>query len=228
MKSFIALLVCGTVFCSFAVDMQKIDASKEHFLTGTIYNAGTAEVRVLVGVVPCDKDKQRIQCSEINTIPETETKLIAPCKVGDTFIWVADGSNWRSDSKIFHVAFDVLPNQGDLPNRKLAGMVESVKKEGNGYRINLSKPVGYDRPAGTMVREHASGNRCLYPIIRKLAAGEKYTINERLDKWYGVASRHNFWKGTEFIYIEVTPRSLKIENLKLAPKKSGKKNLFVD
>jgi len=161
--------VCGS---SISDELVPLEEGKKYRISGWFNKAANAdEVNFLLGLVPYDKNKIRINESEVNPVKQTETILAAPCKAADTSLKIKDGRKWLPGA-IYLVAFDVddSGSHADLPNRNLSSVgVAKVAESGDCWQVELAKSCGRDFPAGTKIREHSLGSKFMYPVHVKSA-----------------------------------------------------------
>ncbi len=186
-------------------ELIPVNAKKHYVLSGWFKNKSSVPSKLLLGVIPFDKDQKQILPQEINIVPKTETVLATECNAEDSIIKVKDASRWKVNKYAF-VAFNTKNDYTDLPNRNLsmAGIVKIEKKD-NYWEIHLKNFCGRNFPAGTNIREHRAGNTCLFPIIKTIKAASSWIqFSNRINFMIANGSAcytANWWHGTAFIKI---------------------------
>lgn len=186
-------------------ELIHIDATKNYSLSGWFKNSSSAPAKLLLGVIPYDKDRKQILSEEINIVPQTETALAAECSAEDTIIKVKDASKWKA-GKGSSIAFNVSKDYSDLPNRNLSmSGIAKIEKKDDYWEIHLEKLCGKDFTAGTGIREHIAGNTYIFPVIETIPPDSDWSkfskrINFIIDKGSACYTA-NWWGGTAFIKI---------------------------
>lgn len=139
----------------FSKEKFTLDNTKKYTLSCDVKSLGK-KGNILLGFACFDKKGNEIPSAAVHYYPGTETTLIKTAYMGDTEIYIADGTKWET-SKWACVAFDIDSSgkQKDIPNKKLNSLgITNVSKVDNGWKISLAKPLKKDWQSGTYVREH--------------------------------------------------------------------------
>ena len=188
-------------------ELMPVNNQKHYIISGWFKNNSSIPSRLLLGVIPFDKDRQQILPEEINAVAKTDTVLIAECNAEDNFIKVKDAAKWQV-GKQFFIAFDTKNDYSDLPNRKLSlAGITKIEKMADGWKVQLKNFCARNFPAGTNVRLHQAGNTYLYPVIKTIKAKSKWTnFEQRINFMVGkgnICYTRNWWAGTAFVKIVI-------------------------
>ena len=125
-----------------------------------------------VGVHPFDSAGRSISASNVAASNDTITRLLKPARKGDTVIYVHNATKWRNvPGRV--AAFFAAADLSDIPNRNISGAIESIEcNTVNGDVIRFKKPLTFDVPAGTLVRQHASAGPYHYVFSRSVKPGK--------------------------------------------------------
>lgn len=186
-------------------ELIPVDVKKNYEISGWFKNISSASARLLLGVIPFDKNQTQILPEEINTVPQTETTLVAECNAEDCVVKVKDASKWKT-GKGSVVAFGISNDYFDLPNRNLSMLgIAKIEKKDDYWEIHLEKLCGKNFPAGTGVREHIAGNSYIFPVIETIKPNSGWMqFNKRINFMPGKGNASytsNWWCGTAFIKI---------------------------
>jgi len=135
---------------------MKLDPSKTYRLSGKLKAPSGEEGWLCFGLVCYDSKGLPILPFEVNPVAGTFTKLAAPAKEGDMTLTLENGQGWKNLPQ-HYAAFNAKEDAGDLPNRE-ASLIKKI--EGN--TATLAAPLKKAYPAGTAVRQHASGDTHTY------------------------------------------------------------------
>jgi len=108
---------------------------------------------VVLGMELFDKDGNQIYPFVFTAFPGTETTLVKPLRKGDTTLIVKDCRNWNAKLGRLAVPAVSFKELGVHP-RDVALEFKTIKKTADGYELTLVKPVKFDLPAGSVVRQH--------------------------------------------------------------------------
>ncbi|MBP5531020.1 MAG: hypothetical protein J6Y54_03195, partial [Lentisphaeria bacterium] len=108
---------------------------------------------VVLGMELLDKDGNQIYPFVFTAFPGTETTLVKPVKKGDTTLVVKEARNWNAKLGKLAVPAASFKELGVHP-RDVALEFKTLKKTAAGYELTLVKPVKFDLPAGSVVRQH--------------------------------------------------------------------------
>lgn len=173
---------------SQAIGLQKfeVDPDATYTLSGEFRSSSDVEVKpIYFGFRPIDEKGRGILPQHVNIVAGTQlTELAADAKKGDTKLRLKDASSWKNDQSYSLVAFDAREDLSDLPNAVNSTTIEkgSITKLDDGtYELTLTKPLTLDRPAGTVVRQHASGGTYHYTAAGGRAIkGEWTTLSGKI------------------------------------------------
>ncbi len=204
-------------------ELIPVDVKKNYEISGWFKNISSAPARLLLGVIPFDKNQTQILPEEINTVPQTETTLAAECNAEASVIKVKDASKWKSGKFLF-IAFGASDDYADLPNRNLSmAGIAKIEKRDDYWEIYLEKLCGRNFPAGTSVREHRAGNTCVFPVIETIKPASEWTLfSKRINYMVGKGNAsytENWWNGTAFIKIVIICNESKLlfDDIKFQP-----------
>ena len=108
---------------------------------------------VVLGMELFDKDGNQIYPFVFTAFPGTETTLVKPLRKGDTTLVVKEARNWNAKLGKLAVPAASFKELGVHP-RDVALEFKTLKKTAEGYELTLVKPVKFDLPAGSVVRQH--------------------------------------------------------------------------
>ena len=155
--------------------------------------ASESEKTVYLGIIQYDKNNKQIYGDHINRKDNATTVFAADAKAGDTFVMFKDATNWKQGAYI-----SISPT---IPSFTFAGTVKEVSKQGNLWKVELTKPLKSDIPSGTKAFMHIPMSTHLYVFSGKLAK----TPAERgraVEFWPGAASY-------QFLILAEAPVSIK-------------------
>ena len=134
------------------------DNNKAYSILGTFKAApGTKDNYVRVGIQPMDGDKQTLLYYHVNTVPNSDTTLLADVKPADTSMIIADASKWRINGRDV-VAFHTDPESKDLPNRHIIEQAPlKLRAQTTGCEVVFAKPIGVHLTKGMGIRLHPTG-----------------------------------------------------------------------
>jgi len=130
----------------------KIAPDNVYYLSGEVRTDGEP-TEVSVGVEFYDANGDQIYPFMFTTFPGTETTLVEPLRKGDTTLVVKDARNWNAKLGKLAVPAVSFRKLGVHP-RDVALEFKTLKKTEKGYELTLAKPVKFDLPAGSVVRQH--------------------------------------------------------------------------
>ena len=205
-------------------DFIPIEEGKIYKLSGEFKALGEEPSKLYFGYGPYTKSKKFISKQSVNFIEGTETELVRACKPTDKIIFIKNAKNWHAGN-INYIAFgiDRSGKYLDLPNFNLSPAgIEKINKSDNCYEIILKKACGKTYPAGTKIREHASGANYIYN------AADNSLVNEKWNTFPGFImsnkfdlSINNCYPKTKYIKLIMlpnngTPKStLQFKNIKI-------------
>lgn len=142
----------------------KVDPTKKYKLSGKFRaKSGNAPTDFYFGFIPYDVKKQGISSVYVCHLPNTETELVEPAKIGDAVLKVKDASKWNKSSPYRAVAFNAKSDFSDLPNRDFAPITEGkIEKKNEIWEITLKSPLKKEYPKGTKIRQHTYGSAYIY------------------------------------------------------------------
>ena len=145
----------------FSSDFIPVKLNKVYKLSGMFRSKGEKASKLHFGYAAYTKDKKHIIRASVNYVKNTETKLSRKCAKGDSVIYIDSAKNWKKGGQI---AFDVdiSGEYKDLPNFNLSSAIRNLSKDGELWKIELSKPMSKAYPVGTNIREHMTGGTYIY------------------------------------------------------------------
>jgi len=182
----------------------EINPEKIYKLSGLFKSIGKNQGRCYLGLVMYDARKRFITRSQIIYQPNSQTKLVADAKVGDTVIKLADCSKWNTQRLTRTlVAFGAQKDFSDLPNTDLSPYVVKLEKQGDIYELTLKKALDKDYPAETAVRQHYHiGGYQYCAAVNKQVPNEwtKYSAVLKGISQKGPSDKQ-FWPGTKYVKV---------------------------
>jgi hypothetical protein len=188
----------------------KIDPKRKYIISGSFRRLSGSKdkpVRISFGVIPCNENRERIFNLHINPHIGTETILVRDAAKGDKVIYVKDASKWHK-KRWKAVAFDIKPDNSDLPNSKVSSIIRAIKKKGAVWQITFRKGLRRAYSKGIPVRQHFMSNK--HFICAAMAA-----VKELPEKWtkfsgtitgtlpVGKQAYNKFWYGTVSARIRI-------------------------
>ena len=205
-------------------ELIPVDPDKEYTLSLMMKSGGQAESQdVFVGLACYTEEEKPIISQAINRLENTETELLADAVPGDTVLKVKKADQWKSSPNTC-VAFNVddSPAVSDLPNFNLSQLgIQGVTEKGGAWEIELAKPMSKSYPAGTKIRQHASGNAYVYcTAIAKTIPKNWKEYSGKITGKSDRLSNKQFWPGTRFVQVVIMPgrganQRLLVDNIKL-------------
>lgn len=179
-----------------------VDADKTYQYSGWFRSADGKTPLLLLGLMPLDAEKRQINPQEVNPVAGTETELLAACGPEDTVIKVKNASSWRLADNADVIAFDILDDYQDLPNRNTSPVVTKITSAAGGWELTLDKPCGRAWPAGARIRQHRYDSTFMYQVIEKFHRQEWTRLNGEIKgtSKYGAGGKQ-FWRGTRYVQI---------------------------
>ncbi|OQA88287.1 MAG: hypothetical protein BWY31_00449 [Lentisphaerae bacterium ADurb.Bin242] len=196
-----------------------VNKEKTYIVSAWLKSFGSDNSRVFLGVVPYDKNKERIQSQFVNGVKGTETVLLEPCTAGSNAIKVRNAEKWKKGQG-FGVAFDIDASgkMADLPNNKVIMGIESITNENGVWSIKLTRNLKDGFPKGTAVREHSYGPSAIYVVSDKHVPQEwqeaKGTIKGMSSP--GRIEPGKWWAGCEYARVMILVNYKQDNNAKLA------------
>ena len=191
----------------FSAHTLPIDPKKTYRLSGRFRTVpGTKPSNFFFGVQPYDAKGRVILPHEVNVVPNSETVLLKDAKAGSFTLIIRKNKAWKA-GKQFCVAFNTDPSgeYNDLPNRTVTKIgIESIKDEGDAYRITLSHPLQKNWSAGTYVRQHKNSYLYIYNAGFARKVPEKWqTISGTVggEEKAGIKHSRHWWRGTRYARI---------------------------
>ena len=159
-------------------------------------------------------DKPRVFCSGFATgepsqavyfLPHTETILLADVTKNDTQIRVKDASEWQTGNHF--MAFNAQKWQKDLPNRSLSAPgIKAVRRDGDGWLVELAAPAGIAVKAGGMVREHCYQATFNFVSDVYLESAQPVKVQVMVPgKPSDAVENGRFWPGTKKFHMVFCP-----------------------
>ena len=137
-----------------------------------------------------DKNGRPINCINCATLVNTQTEVVADAKKGDTVLVVKDASKFKK-SPYYSIVAGAKQDLSDLPNRNIiASGIKDFAKDGESWKITLTKPLLKDVKAGTSVRVHSAGGY-LYTAGVKYVGKDWVTMSGKIK---GI--RKGVWSGS--------------------------------
>ena len=205
-----------------------VDTARDYVLTGE-FTAERAVKGFTFGLELYDKNGRPIWPHEVRAIAGTETRVLRAAKKGDSVLYVADASNWNIGAARI-VAFGARPDLSDLPARDIAYYAVKKTRDGDGWKLEFSRPLPRDVAAGTMVRLHGDGAHAIVAAFRIdlarggtrrfrhfIAAGKKYTADSSV-----------WWPGVRYarLYVQA-PTRVRAEKISFRPATAGEKRALL-
>ena len=149
-------------------DFIKVTQGRKYTVSGEFFVTGKTPAKTFLyfGFIPYTAKGEEISHAAIAwAMPEAVGELAADVKAGDTSVLLNGAENWKF---LPHgvLAFNAKLNRSDLPNFELSDffLVNKTEKNGDGtVRVYFKKGIAKDYPAGTLVRQHRSGN--MFPYV---------------------------------------------------------------
>jgi hypothetical protein len=182
-----------------------VEPAKTYTLTVWMKSLGENASVAYAGYAPFDADKNPIGPETVLVTAGSETTLFEACNKDDKVLKVRAGSKWQAYESA-SVAFqaDDSGRYADLPNRKLSAYgILKVEDKGEYWEVQLKDACGQAYPAGTKVREHASGGTYIYNAL----GGQ--TVPAQWAQYTGVikgvadagAPPDQWWHGTKYVKV---------------------------
>ena len=133
-----------------------VKAGERYILSGSFKSLGKTPSKVYYGFICYDKGKRQIDTFHSNVILDSATTLAEACKKGDKELMIKANNKWQKGN--YAVAFNVKDNFSDLPNREVVYKIIKVVPRCENMKVQLSKALKKDYPAGTKVRMHTSAH----------------------------------------------------------------------
>jgi hypothetical protein len=154
-----------------------VNPDKVYQLSGRFSAKGNIQ-QILFGVIPFDKNGRFINSRNTSNVVGSETVLAQACTKGQVKVKVKDASKWKKGIGTYYIAFKT-DNTGafkDIPNFRLM-RIKNIKKITDCWEITLNRPICWNFPAGTTVRQHLSGSTYLYcgGVVRNLKGSKLIT-----------------------------------------------------
>lgn len=193
---------------------MKVDPSKTYRLSGKFKVPAKEDGWLCFGLICYDAKGVQILPFEVNPVPGTFTKLAAPAKEGDLTLTLENGQGWKS-LPLHYAALNAKEDAGDLPNREVFP-VKAV--EGN--VVTLAAPLKKAYPAGTALRQHASGNTHNYTAAsyKNVPAGVWTEFaGEVSGEMRGGLNNGSFRAGTDScaVFLLTTQKNVMFKNIAL-------------
>lgn len=142
-----------------------IDPAKTYQVSGQFRAAPETQAGPLYfGVIPYEANGAQILPQNVLVVAGSETQLAKDVQAEDVEIIIKDGSKWRPTGSLT-IAFEIdeTGKLADLPNRKLAPIIDRIEKQEDGTaKIILKSKINKAYPAETAVRQHAFGGSYMY------------------------------------------------------------------
>ena len=141
---------------------KKYTVSGEFFITGN----PPAKTFLYFGVIPYTAKGEEISHAAIAWAnPYSVAELASDVKAGDKSALLKGAADWKF---LPHgrLAFNAKKDRSDLPNFELSDFFIVAKTEKNSdgtVKVFFNKGIAKDYPAGTLVRQHRSGN--MFPYV---------------------------------------------------------------
>lgn len=182
-----------------------VDGTKTYKYSGWFKSADDKKPKLYLALMPLDGNKVQICSQNTNAIVGTETELAEACKPGDTVLKVKDASKWKLADKIDLIAFNVLDDCKDLPNRNNSPIVSKAEKKNNVWELTLASPCGVEYQTGTKIRQHRYASGYMYPAA--LADFQAKDWKELTGEIKGVSKSgeggEQFWAGTKYVKLVI-------------------------
>ena len=196
-----------TSTAAVGTDIIPIDGTVKYKYSVWVKSADNKKTDVYLALIPLDADKVQINSQEISAATETETELAEACKAEDTVVKVKDAGKWKLANNIDVIAFNVLDDCKDLPNRNISPVVKKIENKNNVWELTLEKPCGKAYPAGTKIRKHRYCSTYIYPAV--LSQFNSNEWKELSGEIKGVSKSgeagDQFWAGTKFVKVDLFP-----------------------
>ena len=189
----------------FSSAVIPVDETKTYKYSGWFKSADDKTPTVFLAILPLDADKRQINSPEITPVAGTETELTEACKPQDTVVKVKDAGEWKFADKIDVIAFNILNDYKDLPNKNISPVITKAENKNNVWELTLDKPCGKTYPAETKIRQHKYDSSFMYPAV--IAKFQSKDWTELTGGIRGMSksgtSGEQFWNGTKYIQIVI-------------------------
>ena len=207
-----------------------VDPERDYLLAGEF--AAECDVKGFTfGLELFDKNGRPIWPHEVRAIAGTETRTVRAAKRGDRVLYVADASKWNIGAARI-LALGAKPDLSDLPARDIAYYVTKKTRDGDGWKLEFSRPLPRDIASGTPVRLHGDGAHAIVAAFKAdlaggkarsfrhfIAAGKKYTADSTV-----------WWPGVRYarLYIQVPADArVRARNVVFRPATPGEKRALL-
>ena len=190
----------------------RVDPAKAWVLEGDFRTSGKMS-KVSLGLELFDADKKNLKPVDFTRDENFSTVLVKPVAPGDRAIFVRDAGNWVPG--IYGIAL-VAPPDGE----RRTFTVAKVKKQDDGFRLELVGEAKAALPAGSTVTRHL-GVPFFNAAYRQPIDGKWRRFRQLIlpgEKFTGNCDR--FWPGTRYARILISaPAGVEVfyKNLRLAP-----------
>ena len=200
--------------------IMPVDTAKSYLLQGK-FAAEKATEDFTFGLELFDKNKIPVYPHEVRAIPGTETHTVKAARKGDRALWVKDAAKWNIAAARI-LALGVSPDHSDLPARDIAYYVTKKTADGDGWKLEFSRPLPRDIKAGTLARLHGDGRHAIVAAYKTALAGGKTRRFRHIvspgDKY--TADSTVWWPGVRYarIHIQVpVDARVRAENIVFRP-----------
>lgn len=149
-----------------------------------------------IGLILHTAARRQILPMHCDPVPKSDTELTRPAKNGDTTIFVADATDWKTRSRgALVVAMGGRPDLSDLPNFEVYPFGNKMTDRSE-HEITLGKPLAADYPAGTPVRQQRNGPIYLFAPLDGNCAAEWRNFEFVIAPAGKTFRADTFWPGT--------------------------------
>ena len=152
----------------------KVKPNTKYQVSVKAKSLNTTPTFMLLGLAPFDAKCRLLGHINFDGVQATLTELSRPCNAKDKVIYVKDASKWQGTNR--SIAFDAKADKSDIPNFNVSNSqvikVEEVEED-NTWKITFNYPIGFTRPAGTLVRMHRFGGT--YHYTKSCDVQDKWT-----------------------------------------------------
>ena len=193
------ITIKGDYKVKLSKDFTPVTRGRKYTISGEFFipaGAPKAQNILYFGFIPYTADGKEITHTAIATaIPYAVATLAADAKAGDKSVTLKNAADWKL---LGHgcLAFNAKADRSDLPNFELSGFLDlskTVKNSDGTVTVALKTPLAKSYPAGTLVRQHRSGN--MFPYVG---------FGSQTGKWITFTqTTKNFYLGTAQIKLAV-------------------------
>ena len=191
------------------------DPAKTYTVTAEVRAAeSTGKKSFSIGFFGIAANGSIITIPNVYALGGTGTTLTAAADPGDKVLKIADGAKWRKGG---FLAWDVdlSEKQRDLPNFNVVP-IKQVRRNGDGWEVELTSPFKKKVSAGTPVRQHLNGWSFLTSDPVK-PTGEWQKVSWQVKPGEAVTNTRGKWlRGTKkFVILFTSSAGVEVRNIQL-------------